>query len=296
MIIGSGARLRHALFGWTALIAMAGLAAGCGSDDRTGPAGGSGGGGRTLEVWTPESGSRLQLVQQRADEFSAAHAGVQVNLTVRDFGSYPAQLKLALASDSPPDVVIGNLGWSLDGPLIKAGLLRPLDDWAVRYGWDRRFPEVAQRQMRFSADGKRFGQGPIFGVPFAADVIGWFYNVGKLEALGVRVPASLGELEAAFEKARAAGQLPIMLGNKPQWPGLHLFYLVNNDFASEAEINGIVFGDRSVKWTVPSFVASARRLAQWNALGYIAEGSNSLSPADALARFVRGGGIFLPAG
>ena len=291
---------RYVLRALTAAMFIAGIAAGCGPGDREGAAqpGGSaaGGGRRVLEVWTPESGTRLQLVQQRADQFSAVHSDVKVNFTIRDFGSYPAQLKLALASDSPPDVVIGNLGWSLDGPLIKAGLLRALEPWAARYGWDRRFPEVAQRQMRFTADGKRFGHGVIFGIPYAADVIGWFYNVGKLKALDIGVPATLEELEAALEAARRAGEVPIMLGNKAQWPGLHLFYLVSDDLASEREINGIVFGDRSLKWTVPSFVESARKLAQWNARGYITAGTNSMSPADALARFVRGTGVFLPAG
>jgi len=292
MALTASVRRRSALCGLAALV-IAGLSVGCGTDGAEHRDAGS---GRTLEVWTPENGTRLQLVQRRADEFSATHPGVQVNLTVRDFGSYPAQLKLALASDSAPDVVIGNLGWSLDGPLIKAGRLRALDTWAAKYGWDRRFPEVAQRQMRFSADGREFGSGPIFGVPYAADVIGWFYNVAKLESLGIAVPATLAELEAAFETAQKAGEVPIMLGNQPQWPGLHLFYLVSDDLASEAEINGIVFGDRSVKWTAPSFVASARKLAQWNASGYIAPGANSLPPADAVARFVRGTGVFLPTG
>ena len=287
-------RPRSALRGLTTALVIAVISVGCGSNDLDDPA--AAGGRNALEVWTPESGTRLQLVQQRADQFSAAHPGVRVNFTIRDFGSYPAQLKLALASDSAPDVVIGNLGWSLDGPLIKAGLLRPLDPWASRYGWDTRFPEVAQRQMRFTTDGRQFGRGAIFGIPYAADVIGWFYNVDKLETLGIGVPATLAELEAALDTARRAGEVPIMLGNKAQWPGLHLFYLVSDDLASDHEVNGIVFGDRSVRWTAPSFVASARKLAQWNARGYIAAGSNSMSPADALARFVRGTGVFLPAG
>ena len=289
---------RYALPGRAAALAIAGLAfglaAGCGEathqraaaqDDR-----------RVLEVWTPESGTRLDLVQRRARQFSDAHPEVKVNFTIRDFGSYPPQLKLALVSDHPPDVVIGNLGWSLDGPLIKAGMLRSLEPWAARYGWDKRFPEVAQRQMRFSADGRVFGRGPIFGVPYAADVIGWFYNAAKIEKLGLAVPATLDELESAFAAIRRAGDVPIMLGNKAQWPGLHLFYLVSDDLASAREINGIVFGDRSVQWTMPSFMASASKLAQWNAKGYIVAGQNSLSPADALARFVRGTGVFLPTG
>jgi raffinose/stachyose/melibiose transport system substrate-binding protein len=303
MTTEAGARRRHALCKAAAALVLAGSLSGCGSGspDEGGDAEQAGrdaarGIRHTLEVWTAESGTRLDLVQRRADEFSAARPDVKVNFTVRDFGSYPAQLKLALTSDSAPDVVIGNLGWSLDGPLIKAGLLRPLDPWAERYGWETRFPDVAQRQMRFTTDGREFGRGAIFGVPYAADVIGWFYNVSKLEKLGIGVPATLAELEAALESARRAGEVPIMLGNKAQWPGLHLFYLVADDLASDREVNGIVFGDRSVRWTAPSFVASARKLAQWNERGYIAAGANSLSPADALARFIRGTGLFLPAG
>lgn len=293
MGLSARGRSRHALRGCVATLAIAtaALSFGCGSESRP-----AGDGRRILEVWTPESGTRLNLVQRRAAQFSAAHPDVKVNFTLRDFGSYPPQLKLALVSNSPPDVVIGNLGWSLDGPLIKAGLLRSLEPWAVRYGWDKRFPEVAQRQMRFSADGKEFGSGPIFGVPYAADVIGWFYSIGKLKKLGLTVPDTFDALEAAFAAAHAAGEVPIMLGNKAQWPGLHLFYLVSDDLASDREINGIVFGDRSVQWTVPSFVASATRLAQWNTKGYIVAGSNSLSPADVLAKFVRGKGVFLPTG
>lgn len=293
MDLTAKARRRCALRGVTATLVIAGISIGCGANDSGRDAAE---GARTLEVWTPESGNRLQLVQQRAEQFSAAHPDVKVNFTIRDFGSYPAQLKLALASDSAPDVVIGNLGWSLDGPLIKAGMLRALDGWAQRYGWDNRYPEVAQRQMRFSADGKQFGRGPIFGIPYAADVIGWFYNVSKLKALNIGVPATLGDLEGSFESARRAGEVPIMLGNKEQWPGLHLFYLVSDELVSAREINGVVFGDRSVRWTAPGFVASARKLAQWHASGYITAGTNSMSADDAVARFIRGSGVFLPAG
>ena len=300
MALTAGVRRRSALRGFATALVFAGLSVGCGPEDRDGGeragSDAADGGRLALEVWTPESGTRLQLVQQRADEFSASHPDVKVNFTVRDFGSYPAQLKLALASDSAPDVVIGNLGWSLDGPLIKAGQLRALDSWAARYGWDKRYPEAAQRQMRFTTDGRQFGRGAIFGIPYAADVIGWFYNVGKLKSLDIGVPSTLAELEATLETARKAGEVPIMLGNKAQWPGLHLFYLVSDDLASDREVNGIVYGDRSVRWTAPSFVASARKLAQWNAKGYITAGSNSMSPADALARFIRGTGLFFPAG
>jgi raffinose/stachyose/melibiose transport system substrate-binding protein len=250
----------------------------------------------TIDVWTAEFGNRLELVQGRIDEFMAEYPNVTVDLTVRDFGAYPAQLKLALTSDDAPDVAIGNIGWSLDGPLIKAGLLRELTPWAGLYGWDTRYSEVAQKQLRFSTDGTSFGNGPLFGVPYAADVIGWFYNSKKLAELGLEPPATFAELEAALQAAKDAGEVPMMLGNKDQWPGLHVFYTINNNLSSTDEVTGIVFGEEGVAWTDPSFVESAEKLADWAAKGYFVEGFNGLAPADANVKFAEGEGLFLPAG
>ena len=84
----------------------------------------------TLSAWTSESGTRLEILKKLAAQFHEEHPNISVKWTVRDFAAYPAQIKLALNSDDGPDVAIGNLGWALDGPLIKAGLLRPLDDYA----------------------------------------------------------------------------------------------------------------------------------------------------------------------
>jgi raffinose/stachyose/melibiose transport system substrate-binding protein len=253
-------------------------------------------GAETLEVWTAETATRLQLVRKRADEFTAQYPNVKIIITVRDFGSYPAQLKLALTSDSAPDVAVGNLGWSLDGPLVKAGLLRNLDPWAKVYGWDRRYSQASQQQLRFTPDGKSFGRGSLFGVPYAADVIGWFYNVAKLKALKLELPTTLAELEAEFRTAKAAGEVSMMLGNRAQWPSLHVFYLIADNWASTLELSGIVYGDRGAAWNSPHLVDSATKLAQWYAQGYFEAGVNGMTPADANARFAKGVGVFLPAG
>lgn len=253
-------------------------------------------GDSTLEVWTAEYGTRLEVVESRIDAFETAYPNVTVNLTVRDFSAYPAQLKLALSGDDGPDVAIGNIGWSLDGPLIKAGLLRDLTPWVEAYGWDQRYSEVAQRQLRFSVDGTTFGDGPIFGIPYAADVIGWFYNIDKLEALGLEPPETFADLEAAFAVAKAADEVPMMLGNKDQWPGLHVFFTVNNNLCSTEEVTGIVFANDNASWTNDCFVESASKLAEWNDEGFFNEGFNGLAPTDANVKFADGEGVFLPAG
>jgi raffinose/stachyose/melibiose transport system substrate-binding protein len=253
-------------------------------------------GDATLEVWTAEGGKRLELVQQRVDAFHEAYPNVTVNLTVREFGSYPAQLKLAMDSDDAPDVAIGNIGYSLDGPLIEAGLIRELTPWAEAYGWDTRYPEDVQRQLRFSTDGKEFGNGPMYGVPYASDVIGWFYNKEKLAALGLEEPQTFAELEAALAAAKEAGETPIMFGNLEQWPGLHLFFTVNSNTATPDDINGIVFGQEGASWTSDGMIAAAAKVAEWGELGYYVDGYNGLAPADAGIRFGEGEGLFAPGG
>jgi raffinose/stachyose/melibiose transport system substrate-binding protein len=250
----------------------------------------------SLDVWTAESGKRLELVQQRADAFGEAYPNVTVNLTVRDFGSYPAQLKLALDSDEAPDVAIGNIGYSLDGPLIQAGLLQELTPWAEAYGWEARYPAEVQRQLRFTTDGTQFGSGPMFGVPYASDVIGWFYNKEKLAGLGLEVPQTFAELEAAFGTAKEADEIPIMFGNVEQWPGLHVFFTVSSNTAGAAETNGIVFGDEGASWASDGMVAAGEKVAEWAELGYYVDGFNGLAPSDAGIRFGQGEGVFAPGG
>jgi raffinose/stachyose/melibiose transport system substrate-binding protein len=250
----------------------------------------------TLEVWTSEGGNRLNLVTARAEAFQEAYPNVTVNLTVREFANYPAQLKLAMDSDDAPDVAIGNIGYSLDGPLIEAGLLRELTPWASAYGWDTRYPDDVKRQLQFSTDGKQFGNGPMYGVPYASDVIGWFYNKQKLADLGLEVPTTFAELEAALAAAKEAGEVPIMFGNLEQWPGLHVFFTVASNTAAPEETTGIVFGDEGATWESEGMLAAAEKVAEWAELGYFVDGFNGLAPADAGARFAQGEGVFAPGG
>lgn len=251
---------------------------------------------QTLSVWTAESGERLKLLQALGTKFEAAHPNVKVTWTVRDFGSYPAQIKLALSSEDGPDVAIGNLGWSLDGPLIKAGLFRPLDDYAAAYGWDKRYPEVGLRQLKFTTDGKVYGEGPIWGVPYAADVIGWFYNVQQLEAIGQKPPATMADLEKILAASKAAGQQPIVFGNKDAWPAWHLAYNLIDQYASKETVTGIVYNTGGATWTDPAIQQAMEKMVAWKDAGYIAGDVNSIVQADASAAFIKGKGLFFPAG
>jgi raffinose/stachyose/melibiose transport system substrate-binding protein len=253
-------------------------------------------GDQTLTVWTSESAGRLAMVKQLGASFTKKYPNIKINWVVRDFGAYPAQLKLALSSNKSPDVAIGNIGWSLDGPLIKNDLIRPLTPWVKQYGWDKRYPKNELDQLKFTTDGKVFGAGAMYGVPYAADVIGWFYNIAALKKLGVGVPKTFAELQSDFAKAKAAGLVPIQLGNKDQWPALHLFFNINDTTQPASQVTGLVYNKSGVKWTDSSFANSATLMAKWYKDGYIPSGTNGVAYGDATAAFGKGTGLFLPAG
>jgi raffinose/stachyose/melibiose transport system substrate-binding protein len=250
----------------------------------------------TLSIWTSESGTRLDILKQLGKEFEAANPNVKLEWTVRDFGSYPAQIKLALSSDDGPDVAIGNLGWSLDGPLIKAGLFRPLDDYAKAYGWDTRYPEVGLRQLKFTDDGKTYGEGSIWGAPYAADVIGWFYNKDLLDQLGMEPPKTMDDLEAILAASKAAGQQPIVFGNKDGWPAWHLAYNLIDQYATEDVVTGIVYNDEGATWENDDIKAGLDKMLDWEHKGYFSSDINAIAQDDATADFVKGKGLFFPGG
>ncbi|GAA1869286.1 ABC transporter substrate-binding protein [Asanoa iriomotensis] len=250
----------------------------------------------TLSVWTSESGNRLDILKRLGDRFHEKYPNVTVNWTVRDFGSYPAQIKLALSSNDGPDVAIGNLGWSLDGPLIKAGLFRPLDDYAKAYGWDTRYPEVGLRQLRFTEDGKKYGEGPIWGTPYASDVIGWFYNGDLLNQIGAQAPATMDELEGVLAKSKAAGQQPIVFGNKDGWPVWHLVYDLVGQYCTPDQVAGVVYGDQGATYQDACIAQAVNKVVEWKNAGYIRDDVNAIAQADAGANFRKGQGLFFPAG
>jgi raffinose/stachyose/melibiose transport system substrate-binding protein len=249
----------------------------------------------TLSVWTFET-SRLELLKEAGRRFTAAHPNVKVKVVMRDFGAYPSQVKLALSSAKPPDVVQGNLGWSLDGPLMEAGLIIDPAKYNEAYGWSERFPDEGRRILEFTPDGKTYGTGTLVGIPYTADVIGYFYNKEKLADLGLEVPRTIDELEAALDKAKQAGETPLMMGNLDGTMALHTFFNLSDQMADPDLVRGIVYGDEGASLSDQAMVEAASIVQDWAKMGYLPDGANGLLGDDAVGKFAKGDGVFLSTG
>ena len=100
----------------------------------------------TLTVVSSEgSGGPRDAIKELTKQFEQKYPNVTVKLQFRDFASWIKQVKLAASGDNPPDVFAGNQGYQVDGELVKAGLILPLDAYAKAYGWNESFtPETLQ--------------------------------------------------------------------------------------------------------------------------------------------------------
>lgn len=234
----------------------------------------------------------LQKVTKR---FEQEYPNVTVNLVApKGFSDYYATLKLDLSRPDPPDVALGGQGWTGDGQLIEAGLIEPLDAYADAYGWADEFGDLSE--LYFTDDGKTWGKGSLYGLSHWAASVGYFYNRAKLKKLGLDVPTSFEEFEAALENAKQSGEAPIQFGNIDKWPGTAVYAGVQNFFADPKTVNEWTYGLGNRSFNTPENLEAATVLQEWAKNGYFAAGFNGVSYDDSTAKFGAGEGVFMYTG
>lgn len=251
----------------------------------------------TLTVWDQEvrGGQAAQMKQLNA-AFQAKYPNIKLNRVSRSFDDLNTTLRLALSGNEPPDVVEANNGRSSMGAFVKAGQLRPMDAYAEAYGWKKRYPESVLRYSRYSADGKVFGDGNLYGLPQVGEVVGIYYNAAKLTKLGLQPPKTWDEFQAALAKAKAGGELPMQLGNLDKWPAIHVFGTVQGRDVPADQIGTLAFGRKGATWNTPENTKAAQQLVDWVGKGYFNKGFNGQGYDPAWQAFGKGQGVFLIAG
>jgi raffinose/stachyose/melibiose transport system substrate-binding protein len=258
----------------------------------------------TLKVVSSEgSGGPRDAIKTLTKQFEAKYPNVTVKLSFRDFSSWIKQAKLAASSDSAPDVFAGNQGYQLDGELVKAGLILPLDKYAKAYGWDKSYTPETMQQFEWSNDGHTFGSGTLWGVAQSGQSTGVFVNLAKLKQAGIDLSSlkTFDDFDAALAKLR--GTLPasepvIALGNKDQYGALHMWGMVQGAYEPAQAIRDWIFHKDGATFDTKGNLTSLEKIKQWADKGYLGKGDafNSLNDAEAAAAFGKGKGVFLLGG
>jgi raffinose/stachyose/melibiose transport system substrate-binding protein len=258
----------------------------------------------TLRVVSSEgSGGPRNAIRALTKQFEAKYPNVDVKLSFRDFASWIKQVKLVASSNNPPDVFAGNQGYQVDGELVKAGLILPLDKYVKAYGWDKSFSDLALQQFKWSPDGKQFGTGDIYGIAQSGQSVGVFANLATLREAGVD-PASLqtfDDFDKALPKIKAklpASEPVIMLGNKEQYPVIHLWGTLQGVYSPAQEVRDWIFHRQGQTFDNDGNKQSLEKLKAWNDAGYFGRGDdyNGRAELDAANLFARGKGAFMLGG
>src|SRR5919197_4171593 len=234
----------------------------------------------TLSVISAECpGGPRDALKALSKSFEQKYPNVTVKISFRDFTSWTKQAKLVASSDNPPDVFAGNQGYQLDGELVKAGLIKPLDEYAKAYGWDKSYSPETLQQFKWTDDGSKFGEGTLWGVAQTGQSVGVFANKKKLAAAGVD-PASLktfAEFEAALARLRStlpASEPVIALGNKDQYGAIHLWGGIQGAFEPAQQIRDWIFQKDGATFDNPGNLKSLEVLKSWTDKGYLGKGDS----------------------
>ncbi len=251
----------------------------------------------TLTVWDQEvRGGQAKQIAALNEAFTEKYPNVTIDRTKRSFSDLQRTLRNAITSKDAPDVVQANNGRTDMGAFVENGLLQSLDGYAEAYGWAERFPESVRSLASYSDDGSTFGEGNLYGLAQVGELVGVFYNKSKLADLGLEVPETTADFEAALEAASEAGELPIQFGNLEGWPGIHDYGFVHNQFVPREDIRNLGFGREGASWTSEANREAATAFTDWVESGYFTPEFNGVGYDPAWQDFAKGEGVFLVAG
>jgi raffinose/stachyose/melibiose transport system substrate-binding protein len=189
------------------------------------------------------------LWQALADEYTAAHPNVKVNLTVLENEAFKTKLTTLLQQGNVPDLFQtwggGGLRQQVEAGFIK-DISADIAPWASETN--------AGALSMYEVDGKNYG------VPFDLGLVGFWYNTKAFADAGITtLPATWDELLAAVQTLKDKGIVPIALAGKDTWTGAFYWaYLAVRNCGQAGMDKAVVSGD----WSDPCFVKAGEDFKQ----------------------------------
>ena len=220
-----------------------------------------------LVVWADEN--RAEVVEAIAPAFTEA-TGVEVVVTLVDFGSIREEVITKGPAGEGPDVFIGAHDWV--GELATNGSIAPID-LGARAG---EFTDTGLNALKW--------EGQQYGLPYVTEAVALYYNTDLVS----EAPATLAELTAACDAASPDNCLGVPGGNDAgdayhHYPFLSVFggYIFGFDPAVGFDVEDIGLNSDEA-------IAGAALLEQLIADGYVA----STNYDDAKNLFLEGSQAF----
>jgi raffinose/stachyose/melibiose transport system substrate-binding protein len=247
----------------------------------------------TLTFWdTLNSEPRMSLIEGIANSFGEAN-GVKVEHRGWTLEELQDTLPRSVDSNQGPWVAQVNNGESLAGPMIRGGQLVDLSPYITEYKWDTFLAPSLAARCSFTADGKTFGTGQLWGIPSEAEIVGFYYNRKVFADNGLEIPTTFAELETLLQALVDAGVTPLVFGNQDKWPAIHLFGAIQGTMTTREYLDGLIYRTGDQSFEDQSIIDAATKLVEWVDKGFLMEGFEALKADDAAALFQSGEGALL---
>lgn len=224
----------------------------------------------TLTLWDIATDEPQKSIQEAAvQRFMAAYPNVKVEITHTQNDAYKEKLFIAMSSGQCPDIY---MHWG-GGPMIEyinSGFAVDISELYAQYNAVDFLPSAVEQCKH---DGK------VYAIPFGGlGGCGVFYNKDIFAKVGLEVPTTIAQLEAACDKLLAAGYTPFSLANGSKWTGsMYFMYLATRYGGVDAFANAVA---GTGTFTDEAFMYAAQTIQDWVKKGYFPEGVNSLSTDD----------------
>ena len=224
---------------------------------------------KVLKVWHYESadGAMGTAWAEAFKQFEATHPGVKIQFESKGFEQIRQTAGMILNSDDVPDVMEYNKGNASAGLLSTQGLLTDLTAVAQKRGWDKILSPSLQTTSRYNEKGI-MGSGNWFGVTNYGEYVMVYYNKDLFKKYGVKIPTSLGALEAASATFVKNGVVPLAIGGA-EYPAQQVFYSLALANADKKFLNAYELYQGKFSFTGPEFTFAANKLVDWNKKGYL---------------------------
>jgi raffinose/stachyose/melibiose transport system substrate-binding protein len=189
------------------------------------------------------------LWQDLADEYTAAHPNVKINLTVLENEAFKTKLTALLQQGDVPDLFQswggGGLRQQVDAGLVK-------DITADVASWKDTINAGALGM--YQVDGKQYG------IPFDLGLVGFWYNTKSFADAGITtLPTTWDEFLADVQTLKSKGITPIAMAGKDTWTGAFYWaYLAVRNCGKDGMDKAVTTGD----WSDPCFVKAGEQFKQ----------------------------------
>jgi raffinose/stachyose/melibiose transport system substrate-binding protein len=243
----------------------------------------------TLRIWYgTDDPTEAPVIQALARTFQAAHPGVTVRLTTYTLEDINQKLQLALHAGDAPDLIYttprgpGLPAYVSANGLLDLAAVARKDHWAgmLRPGL------LASYNDLLSPTGR--ANGHVYAAPYMMAIVGVLYNQTIFARLHLAVPTSLAGFEAVCARARAAGVIPIGLGNADGWVGDDWYLTLVNALTGPAPLAPELHLDPHFRFAGPAFLQAGTLLQRWAVAQYFTPQFGGLDSQDGLNAFFQG--------